>query len=233
MKDISKYSSVKWGEIKVVIFDVDGTLYHQTKLRKKMMLALFKYYLFKPWRLHEISILQHFRKARKNNTTFQGVGLEVAQYKWCAETINYPLAKIRQVIDYWIFTTPNQYLADCRYPGLLEFFATLKQHDIKVAIYSDYVAAKKMKAMNLEADLIVASTDPEIDRLKPNPHGLKHIARFFDVSSKSCLFIGDRKDLDGLCAIRAEMPYLILDKKKYDLSNFYFSLNNEFLAYPI
>jgi phosphoglycolate phosphatase/putative hydrolase of the HAD superfamily len=83
-----------------------------------------------------------------------------------------------------------------------------------------------MHAMGLEADLIVSSTDSFVDRLKPDPKGLIYIANKLQVTSQECLFIGDRPELDGACAINAHMPYLIVDKKPYNSFDFYHRLVN-------
>lgn len=218
-------TTIDWSKIKVVIFDVDGTLYLQSKLRKKMMKALLTHYLVRPWRAHELKILMHFRRERERNHDFDDEDLETAQYIWCAQKAKYPFPKIREVVDRWIFQWPNQYLSSCVYPGVAELFSLLKKQNIKIAIYSDYKSADKLKAMNLEADLIVASTDPHVDRLKPNPKALFYIADQLKVAPEECLFIGDRQELDGECAERAGMPYLIVDKKPLAEFDFYTLLN--------
>jgi phosphoglycolate phosphatase/putative hydrolase of the HAD superfamily len=84
--------------------------------------------------------------------------------------------------------------------------------------------------MDLEADIIVSSTDPEIDRLKPDPKGLLFIAEKLNVSVDECLFIGDRPELDGACAIKANMPYLIVEKKPFEKFDFFKNLINHFTA---
>ncbi|SMB80502.1 HAD-superfamily hydrolase, subfamily IA, variant 1 [Hymenobacter roseosalivarius DSM 11622] len=217
---------INWDTIKVVIFDIDGTLYTQSRLRKKMAYALLSHYSVRPWRLQDILILRHFRAEREKRTGHAGYDLENAQYIWCAEKGNYLIDRVKKVVDQWMFTFPNQYLATCTYPGTKSFFNKLRSVDIKIAIYSDYKAHDKLKAMDLEADMIVSSTDPEIDRLKPDPKGLLYIANKLEVSPQECLFIGDRQELDGECAINANMPYLIVDKKPFSSFDFYKQLEN-------
>lgn len=217
--------SINWREIKVVVFDVDGTLYTQSKMRQKMLFALLKYYLIRPWRIKELKMLMDFRKEREKRTGYVCDDLENAQYQWCADKGNYPISLLKKVVENWIFNYPNQYLKSCIYPGTKSFFEALKEKGYSIAIYSDYKATDKMAAMSLEADLIVSSTDPYIDRLKPDPKALHYIAEKFNVKPRECLFIGDRHELDGQCAINAGCPYLIIDKKKS--SDFYTNLKKE------
>lgn len=227
---MNESKAIEWDVIKVVIFDVDGTLYTQSRLRKKMLYALLRHYALRLWQARDLMILQRFRTEREKRVGYTGGNLENAQYDWCAEKGGYSASKVRQVVEQWMFTFPNPYLAQCTYPGTHSFFAKLKSKGIKTAIYSDYKAHDKMLAMSLEADLIVSSTDPEIDRLKPDPTGLLYIAQKLRVQPQQCLFIGDRQEMDGECAIRAGMPYLILDKKPFNEFDFYQQLEQTLTA---
>jgi FMN phosphatase YigB (HAD superfamily) len=219
--------SPDWSKIKVVIFDVDGTLYSQSRLRRKMFFSLVKHYARRPWKLKEMLVLHHFRAQREKMIHHPCTDLENAQYYWCAQKVDYPVELIRKVVDYWIFDFPISYLRQCTYPGIHAFFDTLRKHNIKRAIYSDYKAYKKLEAMGLEADLVVCSTDPQIDRLKPDPRGLLYIANQLNVKPGECLFIGDRYELDAACAIKAQMPYLIVDKKPSGVFDFYDKIEQE------
>lgn len=198
---------------KVVIFDVDGTLYNQKKLRKKMLVSLLSFYLSKPWRYNDLLILHTFRQEREKRTGYVGTDLENAQYEWCAQKTGASVEQVKKVVNHWIFDYPNPLLASCIYPGVKELFSKLRERDIKIAIYSDYKAIDKIAAMGLKADLIVSSTDKNIDRFKPDPIGVNFIKNKLKVTSEECLFVGDREELDGQCAINAGVPYLILQKK--------------------
>jgi HAD superfamily hydrolase (TIGR01549 family) len=217
---------IDWKQVKVVIFDVDGTLYDQSKLRGKMLLALLQYYMWRPWRLQDVRMLAHFRSEREKRAGVACADLENAQYRWCAEKGGYPVDKVKEVVERWMFDYPNQFLAGCRYPGTKAFFDLLLEKGIKIAIYSDYQAQDKLKAMELPADLIISSTDPQVDRLKPDPTGLFYIARHMGVSPQDCVFIGDRYEMDGECASKAGMPFLIIDKGTSKPLNFYLELTD-------
>lgn len=214
-------------DIKAVIFDVDGTLYEQSRLRKKMLFILLKYYSLRPWRYRELKALYHFRIEREKRPGYSCDDLENEQYTWCADKVDLQPEQIRALVDRWMFNVPNQFLPSCVFPGIKELFKTLKGIGLKVAIYSDYKAEDKLAAMGLEADLIISSTDPFISRLKPDPKALLHIANQFQLKPQECLFIGDREELDGQCATNAGMPYLIIDKKPFNTFDFYNNLIHE------
>ena len=54
--------------IKGIIFDVDGTLYHQKPVRIMMALNMMLYYLIHFWKIKELFIILKFRRIREKNT---------------------------------------------------------------------------------------------------------------------------------------------------------------------
>ncbi|SDJ56756.1 phosphoglycolate phosphatase [Pedobacter sp. ok626] len=222
-----------WKNLKAIILDVDGTLYHQSKLRKKMLFLLLKHYLLHPWQIKDLFVLYHFRKEREKIAGQQFEKLEEAQYRICAEQLNLPEEKVKKVITKWILQEPNQYLAAYRYPGLLPFINLMNKEGFKIVIYSDYPAVEKLKAMRLPADLVVAATDPEVSALKPNPKGLNFILNTLNYTASNCLFIGDREELDGQSALKLGMPFLLISKKRKDANQFYNQLIENYTKYKL
>ncbi len=196
---------------KLVIFDIDGTLYNQKKLRKRMLLSLISYYLFKPHRLFQLNIIRKFRIEREKRKGTVCDQLETEQYQWVSALTSFPVGKIRDVIDEWMFQRPLRYLPPTAFSHVPEIFSRLREKKIRLAVYSDYPTKDKMNALNLSVDLEVASTDPEINALKPAPNGLAYILDHFHIPKERCLFIGDRDSTDGKCAENVDIDYLIID----------------------
>lgn len=205
---------IEWDKLKLIVFDVDGTLYDQKKLRRKIIWKLCLYYIFRPHQFKALSVLYHFRIEREKRAGLCFNSLEMEQYEWCAKVTNQPVAFVRETIGRWMFQYPNRYLRTCMYPGVDEFLKTIENSGILKAVYSDYPAEEKCKAMQLDFDLLVNSTDQEINALKPSPKGLNHIIEQFGFCKNECLFIGDRYELDGKCAEAADIPFLFLDKRE-------------------
>ena len=44
---------MNWDDVEGFIFDIDGTLYSQGKVRSRMLVRLMKYYLVRPARINE------------------------------------------------------------------------------------------------------------------------------------------------------------------------------------
>jgi phosphoglycolate phosphatase/putative hydrolase of the HAD superfamily len=200
--------------IKAVIFDVDGTLYDQRKLRQKISWEMLKFLLAHPTGLIDLKILWDFRKAREKNASLIDGDIEERQFEWGAKASNESVEKVRQVVQNWMFTRPLCHLDVCCYPGVRELFSHLKGKGILTGVFSDYPAKDKLQALALEVDVIVSATDVEVGRLKPDPKGLIVAASKLNTPVNECLFIGDRDDKDGECARHTGMPYLILNRKR-------------------
>lgn len=201
--------NINWSMVEAVIFDVDGTLYSQGKLRRFMLKELLQYYLIHPRHLQDLKIIQDFRREREKQAFEVVIDLENAQYEWAAKASGVSPERVRCVVQQWIFKIPLRHLPSCRYPGILEFFDNLSQRGIATAIFSDYYPNEKLAVLGLSPNCVVCATDSNVGRLKPDPKGLFVVTEKLGVPVKHCLFIGDRDERDGECARRAGMPYLI------------------------
>jgi beta-phosphoglucomutase-like phosphatase (HAD superfamily) len=199
---------------KAVIFDVDGTLYDQRKLRLCMVWEIFTCVLRQPGRIAELRILRHFRRMREKHAAEAASHLESRQYAWAAQAAGVSPEKVREVVKGWIFERPLAYLRSCRYPGAQALFSQLQWQGIPIGVFSDYPAQDKLQTLGLTAQVVVSATCAEVNRLKPDPTGLLVAAAKLGVPAPECLFIGDQEAKDGECARRASMPYLTLASRR-------------------
>ncbi|MCK9374516.1 MAG: HAD family phosphatase [Syntrophobacterales bacterium] len=193
-----------------VIFDVDGTLYDQRRLRLWMLREMFRCVLSQPARLAELRILWLFRTMREKHAAEAAADLESRQYAWAAQAAGVSPEKVRDVVKYWMFERPLAYLRSCRYPGAQALFSQFQEQGIPIGVFSDYPALDKLRTLELTAQVVVSATCPEVSRLKPDPAGLLVAAAKLGAPPPECLFIGDQEAKDGECARRAGMPHLIL-----------------------
>jgi len=199
---------------KAVIFDVDGTLYDQRKLRLCMVREMFNCVLRQPGRIAELRILWLFRRKREKLVSEAASDLESQQYVWAAQAASVSPERVRGVVKDWMFERPIAYLRSCRYSGAQALFLQCPRQGIPLAVFSDYPARDKLRALGLMAQAVVSATCAEVNRLKPDPAGLLVAAEKLGVPAAECLFIGDQEAKDGECARRAGMPYLILTSRR-------------------
>jgi FMN phosphatase YigB (HAD superfamily) len=181
-KNISDY--------RAIILDMDGTLYYQMPLRLCMALALFWYYALHLSHLRELLRLREFRKARERGQLVEADG----------------------VTTYWMQEAPLKYVYRFRDKKLLALMRSLRSNGVKIIVYSDYPAKKKLEALRFEVDYCFCASDAEINCLKPDTNGIKRIIAVVQEPVAQMLFIGDRYEKDGKCAEGVGMDHIILDK---------------------
>jgi putative hydrolase of the HAD superfamily len=200
--------AVDWQQIKLVVFDVDGTLYDQRFVRARMARDLLLSALQRR-SLKTLSVLKAFRRIREELAEAEVDEFEAPLIEKTAAACACSAEDVRQIVAEWIETRPLPYVAAARYKGLPALFAGIKQSGKQIGILSDYAAARKLEALELRADFIVSAQDAIVGRLKPHPRGLEVLMSLARVAPEETCLIGDRIERDGLAAQRAGAAWLI------------------------
>ena len=190
------------------VFDVDGTLYYQNKLRLIMGKRLLMYYLLHPLKFKDLIIIKNFRSLRENAKDTNGL------FDITAKKCNVSVSRVNEVIKKWIYENPIDALIASKDDTLLAIIDKLKANGKTVAIWSDYEADDKLKALKLSIDYVYTAEQERVGELKPSPKGLKLIMSDLRVAKDKTIMIGDRMVKDGEAAKKAGCDYLILSKSK-------------------
>jgi HAD superfamily hydrolase (TIGR01509 family) len=196
-------------DARVVIFDVDGTLYDGRALRRRMIAELLFYCFANPRQSGLLQTLRIYRRERERLADAEATGIIAQQYARPAELLGISPQTVEARITPWIHQRPLRHLSVRRIPGIRRLFDELRAAGKILAVYSDYPAEEKLVALELRADEVVTATDAEVNRLKPHPAGLEVLLRRLDASPSKCLLFGDRDSRDGAAARRLGMPYLL------------------------
>ena len=206
------FDAQTWHDIDLVVFDVDGTIYDQWSLRRKMMLELLAHCLaqrcFTPIRV--IRTLRGLQERMSEEMLEDFLPHLIAR---TAARVGVSEATVKSVREEWIERRPLRHLAACRYPGVQKLFEGLKRRKLRIAICSDYPAAAKVAALGLTADDILCAQDSGVGRLKPHPQGLLQLMERAGARPRQTLMIGDRVDRDGEMAVRAGAHCLIRSRR--------------------
>lgn len=190
------------------VFDVDGTLYYQNKLRLIMGKRLLMYYLLHPLKFKDLIIIKNFRSLRENAKDTNGL------FDITAKKCNVSVSRVNEVIKKWIYENPIDALTASKDDTLLAIIDKLKANGKTVAIWSDYEADDKLKALQLSTDYVYTAEQERVGELKPSPKGLNLIMSDLNVPKDKTIMIGDRMIKDGEAAKKAGCDYLILSKSK-------------------
>ena len=190
------------------VFDVDGTLYYQNKLRLIMGKRLLLYYLFHPLKFKDLIIIKNFRSLRENAKDTNGL------FDITAKKCNVSVSRVNEVIKKWIYENPIDALIASKDDTLLAIIDKLKANGKTVVIWSDYEADDKLKALKLSTDYVYTAEQERVGELKPSPKGLNLIMSDLNVPKDKTIMIGDRMVKDGEAAKKAGCDYLILSKSK-------------------
>jgi len=197
-----------WDNRDLVVFDVDGTLYNQARLRKRMLLSLLLDAM-RSCSFTTMKILRDFRACRESLARTSPDDFIERQFAETAALSRRPIEEVKAIVREWIDRRPLPYLAACRYPGIGALFEGLRQTGRLIAILSDYPAVEKLAALALEADIVVSATDVDVKSLKPDPAGLVKILRTTGIPAERALMVGDRFDRDWAIAERVGMDAII------------------------
>ena len=212
--EIELSALLNWTDIDLVVFDVDGTLYDQKRLRLVMLRRL----LAATWTSRSLDTLQTlrtFRQVREALGDQPEPDFMRLQYARTAARHNKTEEQVRALTTDWMERQPLPFLAGYRYPHLDRLFAGLRGAGKQIAVFSDYPAKDKLAALGLQAAPVVCATDVDIARLKPDPHGLLAILRQTGVPAARALMVGDRFDRDAAAARSAGVRALIRASKPH------------------
>ena len=187
-------TSVLSPNTRLVIFDLDGTLYEKRGIiREMMMLGIGQW-----------SLLSAERRTRK---AFRGLymGSEELFYRaFFHKMAKHTLLSVKQISKwYYKVYMPMMVRVLQRWhhamPWVEPFVKECKERGIKMVVLSDYGHThEKLDAIGLDANLFdwVVSA-PGLGGLKPAHQLIYHVIEKMGVSSNECLVIGDREDTDG------------------------------------
>jgi putative hydrolase of the HAD superfamily len=197
-----------WHGVKLVAFDVDGTLYDQRALRLRIGRDLLSR-AFRHCDFEVLRVLGTYRSLREQFGDAETPDFDSQLVASTATAARSTESKVRTIVAEWIEQRPLAYLSDCRYSGVTELFSGLRRHRKILGVVSDYPAEAKLAALGLVADFVVSATDSDVAVLKPHPRGLQQLMRRANVSPSATLLIGDRAERDGSAAQRANTRCLI------------------------
>ncbi|PWT78497.1 MAG: HAD family hydrolase, partial [Acidobacteria bacterium] len=135
----SAFTSADWRDIRLVAFDVDGTLYRQRPLRLRMARDMVLHSVA-ACDLNTISVVSAYRRIRERLAAEEVADFERVLIDETAKAASMSPERVRAVVTEWIETRPLRYLRSCLFSGVPQLFAGLRRAGKKIGIFSDYPA---------------------------------------------------------------------------------------------
>ncbi len=188
-------------EIDAIAFDIDGTLYSNWSLYRRLG----------PFLLRNATLLSRFGHVRENIRLWQQAHPGEAHadfFAWQAEllapNIGTTPSEARLLLEHKIYTGWKPLFACVRpYPHLLETFSALKNDGLKIGILSDFLPSQKGDLWGLAhlCDVILGSE--ETGALKPSPVPFMALSKALMVPPSRILYVGNsiRSDVRGASAV--------------------------------
>jgi len=203
--------------VRAILFDLDGTLYHQVPLRFLMAMELGVL----PLRFVSPTIVRRTVRAIKQfRTTREELRdrgrpselLDRLQYRQAALEVGVSDTEMERIIHEWMYCRPLKYLKWCRRKGVLPFFREAHRKGIKLGVFSDYPAQEKLKALGLDSyvELVLCATDQDVNAFKPHSRGFLRACEKWSLPPNEVLYVGDRPEVDAKGASAVGMPYMIV-----------------------
>jgi FMN phosphatase YigB (HAD superfamily) len=196
--------------IKAVLFDVDGTLYHQKPLRVCMAAELAA----SPSWLRSVAasrrlvrVLRTYRQVHEEMRRLDGHDSPLADYQ-IRETASRERVgerDVRAFVGEWMLRRPLKYLRWCRRGGLVDLLQALDRQGVRLGVLSDYPAGEKLAAMGVDRFFtqVRCTTDTAVNALKPHPRGFLLACETWGLAQDEVLYVGDRPEVDGAGALAA------------------------------
>lgn len=198
---------------KLLIFDVDGTLYSLHLLRTIVFFDLIFLIIRRKTYWKDFKYFMKYRTYRESLRMYD-VFLSDINDSFCRRhslSSQYLDSIVKEFTEFHIL----KYLQYCRYKYVIAFLKNQMNQANVICFLSDYPVREKLVRLGINAssDKCYSSTDVSIDRLKPSDAGLQNILRNHPFPKSDIYLIGDSVSRDGAIADSAGIQFVKINRR--------------------
>ncbi len=204
---------------RALLVDIDGTLYHQDRVRLGMMWLLARAYLFRPFEgrrvMRALSAYRHAQESLRATPSDPAIPLDQRQLRHAAADLR-PHPRLstaaHRSVDAQRAAGSTEEGATCRRHRNLRGTKNPRLEDRRSLRLPGVPASSKL--WNSAVDEIVCAQDPDVQHFKPSPAGIEAALHRLHVDPADAIYIGDREDVDAAAARAAHVCSLILKPRE-------------------
>ena len=194
-------------------------MYAQRPVQMAMLLRLAGFASRRPLEgVRCAAALRAYRRAQETlrSSPHGGEPAGRMQYELAATSSRMGVETVRGHVARWMEEEPLGFVARAGRPGLREFLVACRAHGLRIGVFSDYPADRKLRALGIAdlVDVVRSAHDGDIGCFKPDPRGLLVVAAELGIPPADCWYVGDRPEVDGAAAGRAGMRAFIIESGK-------------------
>ena len=197
-------------DIDAVAFDIDGTLYPNSRMYLNSVL----------FSLTRLRFLYYFRQVRMRIRSVRPLSnFREAQAQILADLMHVPYEHARNRIERAIYSRWQRIFRHIRpYPYLSDFLLRLQSHGYAIGVMSDFPVGDKLAHLNLPQvwDCVISSE--ETGYLKPNPEPFLYLASSLGTVPERVLYVGNSYEYDIIGAFNVGMKTAHLAREPFCLA---------------
>jgi len=206
MNVISSSATAVSAKFSAVAFDLDGTLYPDSRLFFRLIPFLAK-------NMRLLKAMGKARTALRKSGAYEGDFYEL-QARLMGEILNEDPKKVREKTDRLIYRGWVPLFTGIKlFPHLRETLDAFRKAGIRMGLLSDFPPEAKLKNMNLTEYWDVMLCSEETGRLKPDPLSFLELAQKMGKKPEEMLYVGNKISYDVNGALAAGMKAALIIPK--------------------
>ncbi|MCL2721588.1 MAG: HAD family hydrolase [Treponema sp.] len=189
--------------IKGVAFDLDGTLYPNYRLNRKLLP-----FILKEWRL--VSAFGKARKIIRDEQSINNCSLPADFYDYqieiTAKLLSVAAAPLKEKIERLIYRGWEPFFTDIKlFKGVTETLDAFRKAGYKLGLLSDFPPETKLENLKINGIWDAVLCSERCGALKPHPLSFEKLALAMSLQPENIIYVGNSRSYDVAGAAKAGM----------------------------
>jgi putative hydrolase of the HAD superfamily len=202
------------GAIKAVSFDLDGTLYPNYRLYRRLIPFLLIHPLF----YRAFNLVRHKLHSPQWTETAPAPGSSFydEQASLMAAILRQELKPVREKAERVIYRRWEALFFGVKpFPHVRETLAAFRNAGLRLAILSDFPPGRKISLLGLDDFFELVLSTEETGRLKPSPVPFAALAESLNMEAQEILYVGNNPSCDAAGARLAGMKTALIKRSVF------------------